>query len=147
MSLTVRMLNELDAAVFERIADGVFDGAVDSVWSAEFLADARHHLAAAIDGDTLVGITSAVHYVHPDKAAQLFINEVAVAPTHHGRGIGRQLFAMILEHGRALGCEEAWVLTDDAENAAAHRLYASSGGRPTPAGSVTMYSFPLEPRP
>jgi hypothetical protein len=33
----------------------------------------------ATAGDTVVGFASAVHYVHPDKAPELWINEVGVA--------------------------------------------------------------------
>ena len=73
-------------------------------------------------------MASAVHYVHPDKPPDLWINEVGVASSHRGRGIGQALLATLFEHGRALGCAEAWVLTDE-ENAAARRLYARAGGR------------------
>ena len=60
-----------------------------SPWTAEFLADSRHHLAVAVDEGRVVGMASAVHYVHPDKPPELWINEVGVAPTHRGLGIGR----------------------------------------------------------
>jgi aminoglycoside 6'-N-acetyltransferase I len=58
---------------------------------AEFLRDERHHLAVAIEDETVVGFASGVHYVHPDKPAELWINEVGVAPSHHRRGIGKPL--------------------------------------------------------
>ena len=125
------------------VAPDVFDNAIDPRWTAEFFGDPRHHLAVAIDASRVVGMASAVHYVHPDKPPQLWINEVGVAPTHQGRGIGRHLIDTLLGHARTLGCTEAWVLTDDAENRAAHALYASAGGRPSPHGRVTMYTFPL----
>src|SRR5688572_30346034 len=143
MALTIRLLGTGDEPVLGRVATGVFDGPVDARWSAEFLADPRHHLAVAVDASEVVGMASAIHYVHPDKAPQLWINEVAVAPAHQGRGIGRRLIEALLAHGRALSCTEAWVLTDDRENEAAHGLYLSAGGQPSPEGSVTMYTFLL----
>ena len=143
MSFTIRLLGTGDESVLERVASAVFDGPINPQWTAELLADARHHLAVAIDDGEVVGMATAVHYLHPDKAPQLWINEVGVAPSHHRRGIARGLLAALLEHGRTLGCTEAWVLTDDGENTAAHALYASSGGKPTPECSVTMYTFPL----
>ena len=145
MAIAVRLMTADEASVLDAVAPDVFDGPIDRRWSAEFLADPRHHLAVALDGRTIVGMASAVHYVHPDKAPQLFINEVGVASTHQGQGIGRRLLDALLQHGRSLGCTEAWVLTDDAENRAAHALYASAGGRASPPGSVTMYSFELSP--
>jgi aminoglycoside 6'-N-acetyltransferase I len=81
----------------------------------------------ALDGELVVGFASAVHYVHPDKGPDLWINELGVAQTHQGRGIGRQLMTAILAHGRALGCGEAWVGTEET-NAPARKLYQSSGG-------------------
>ena len=138
--VAVRLLGADDAPVLDRVADGVFDHAVHPRWCAEFLADPRHHLAVALDGQVVVGMASGVHYVHPDKAPQLFVNEVGVAPTHEGRGIGRRLVAALLAHARTLGCTEAWVLTSP-DNAAARRMYGVAGAiedEPT-----MMLTFPL----
>jgi ribosomal protein S18 acetylase RimI-like enzyme len=142
-SLTIRVLGPDDAALLDRVATDVFDHAVDARWTAEFFADPRHHLAVALDGDTVVGIASGVRYVHPDKPPELFVNEVGVAPTHQGQGIGRRLMQALLAHGRDLGCREAWVLTDYT-NAAARRLYASVGGTEAPEPTL-LVSFRLAP--
>lgn len=136
----IRLLGPEDSFVLERVADDVFDGPVLSRWSREFFRDARHHLVVAIDEGAVIGMVSAVHYVHPDKAPQLWINEIGVAPSHRRRGIGRQLMDEILAHGRKLGCTEAWLGTEEA-NEPAQRLYSSVGGKPEP---FTLYSFSLE---
>ena len=141
MTLEVRILQAGDASVLERVADDVFDGPVDPHWSAEFLADPRHHLAVAIDGGVVVGMASGVHYLHPDKPPQLFINEVGVASSHQGRGIGRRVLDALLERGRTLGCSEAWVLTDES-NSIARKLYASAGGE-IDSDPAIMYTFPF----
>jgi GNAT superfamily N-acetyltransferase len=92
-----------------------------------------------------VGFASAVHYVHPDKPApELWINEVGVASSQLRRGIARAILQRLLEHARDLGCTEAWVLTDRA-NQAAMALYQSAGGTASAAAEV-MFSFPLEAR-
>lgn len=125
--IVVRVLGPPDAALLDRVAPDVFDGPVDARWWGEFAADPRHHLAVALDGDTVVAMASGVHYVHPDKPPELWINEVGVAPSHQQRGIGRRVVAALLAHGRALGCRGAWVLTHG-ENEPARRLYAALGG-------------------
>ena len=140
MTADVRLLGPGDAAVLHDIAPGVFDNPVDPRWSAEFFADPRHHLAVALDAGRVVGMASGVHYVHPDKPPELWVNEVGVAPTHEGRGLGRRLVAALLAHGRALGCRTAWVLTDE-DNAAARRTYAAAGG--TDAGAPRIIEFAL----
>lgn len=127
MEITVRLLRPDDSTVLDRVADGVFDNPIDPRWAAEFLADPRHHLAVAIADGVVVGMASGVHYVHPDKPPQLWVNEVGVAPTHQNRGVGRQLLRALFERGRELGCTEAWVGTE-VGNAAARRLYRAAGG-------------------
>src|SRR5215207_6566728 len=112
MTVEIRILGPGDIGILERVAPEVFDCPIEPRWSAEFLADARHHLAVAIEDGVVVGMASAVHYVHPDKAPQLFINEVGIAPTHQGRGFGRQLVDLLVRLAGELGCTEAWVLTD-----------------------------------
>jgi hypothetical protein len=94
-------------------------------------------MAAAIDAQTLVGFASAVHYVHPDKPPELWINEVSVAATHRRRGIGKQLLRALFAAAEDLGCGEAWVLADP-DNLEAARLYGSAGGRPV---ATTMFNF------
>ncbi|CAA9377081.1 MAG: Acetyltransferase, GNAT family [uncultured Gemmatimonadetes bacterium] len=133
------LLGPGDADVLSRVAEGVFDYAVDPRWTAEFLADRRHHMIVARDEAAVVGMISAVDYVHPDKAPQLWINEVGVAPAHQRRGIARRLMDAMLQHGRAIGCTEAWLGTEEA-NVAARGLYESVGATPEP---FILYAFPL----
>jgi GNAT superfamily N-acetyltransferase len=127
MTIDIRLLGPGDAAALQNVAPGVFDGPIDPRWSAEFLADPRHHLAVALEDGRIVGMATGLHYVHPDKPPELWVNEVGVAPTHRGQGIGRQVLGALLARGRSLGCLEAWVLTDH-DNAAARRMYAAAGG-------------------
>lgn len=142
-SVVIRILGATDAAVLERISDDVFDNPVDANLTLEFLKDPRHHLATAIsENQIVVGMASAVHYIHPDKPAQLFINEVGVAESHQGQGIGSQLLAELLALGRRLGCTEAWVATEP-DNKAARNLYEKAGGQQDSVPFV-MYTFPLQ---
>ena len=136
----IRMLSAADAAVLERVAPDVFDERIDPRAATLFLSDPRHHLAVATDATLVVGFASGVHYFHPDKPVpELFVNEVGVAPTHRNRGVGRALLGCLLQHGRDLGCAQAWVLTDH-DNLAAQRLYAATGGHPS---EHLMYSIGL----
>ena len=141
MSIDVCMLGLNNAKLLDHVVPDVFDGPVDPRWSSEFLSDPRHHLAMAVDDGQIVGFASGMHYLHPDKAPELWINEIAVAPPHRGFGIGGRLLARLCEHGRALGCREAWVLTDHT-NAAAMRMYTTAGGFEQPIRS-TMFTFKL----
>ena len=131
------MLRAADAPVLSRVADGVFDNAIDARWTAEFFADPRHHLAVALDADEVIGMASAVHYVHPDKPPELWVNEVGVATSHRGRGIAKLLLRALFAHGRTLGCTEAWLGTEES-NIAARRLYGAVGGEEATMMYVTF---------
>lgn len=137
------MLGLEDLELLDTVADGVFDHAVDPSLVREFLADPRHHLVVADDDGVVVGMASALHYVHPDKPAELWINEVGVADSARRQGVGRHLMQALLDHGRSLGCRTAWVLTEP-ENVAARALYAGRGGR---AESTLLFSWSLEEEP
>jgi aminoglycoside 6'-N-acetyltransferase I len=140
--LDVRILTAADIPVLDHVAPEVFDDDLQPALVAEFLRDDRHHLAVAIDQGEVVGFASGVHYVHPDKPSELWINEVGVAPGHRGRGIGKTVVQTLLQHANRLGCREAWVLTDRT-NDAARRLYASAGGEAA-TGDHVMFTFDLD---
>src|SRR5215218_7687678 len=126
MALTLRLLTAADADVLARVAADVFDEPIDARWTRRFLDDPHHHMVVAIDDGVVVGMTTAVDYVHPDKAPQLWINEVGVGTSHRGRGIAKQMLERMLAHGRALECTEAWLGTEET-NEPARRLYAHAG--------------------
>lgn len=126
--MIVRVLGRDDEHVLERVAAEVFDYPIDPKWTAEFFGDPRHHLAVAIEDGVVIGIASGVHYVHPDKSPELWVNEIGVAPPYRRRGIGQQLLRALFERGKELGCAEAWLGTETT-NTAARRLYAAAGGK------------------
>jgi GNAT superfamily N-acetyltransferase len=138
-SIEVRVLGPGDGHVLADVAPGVFDRPIDQTWTSEFLNDSRHHLAVALDAGRVIGMASAVHYVHPDKPAELWINEVGVTPSHQRLRVGRRLLAALLALGEELGCHDAWVLTDR-ENEAAVRMYAAAGGVEEPPAPI-MFTF------
>jgi ribosomal protein S18 acetylase RimI-like enzyme len=142
MPIVVRMLDRDEAHVLGRVDPDVFDGPLQDDLVREFLQDPRHHIAVAVDdGSTVVGMASGVHFVHPDKRAQLFVNEVGVAASHQGQGIGLRLMAELLAHGRRIGCSEGWVATET-DNSAARALYRKAGGKEAPE-AIVMYTFDL----
>jgi aminoglycoside 6'-N-acetyltransferase I len=141
MAIEIKILRSGDEALLSNAAPAVFDNPVDPDLAREFLADPRHHIAVAIDDGQVVGFASGVHYVHPDKPAELWINEVGVAPSHHRRGLGRLVVDALLDAGRAHRCRSAWVLTDRT-NTAALALYRSAGGAEGEGGlSAQMVGF------
>jgi GNAT superfamily N-acetyltransferase len=127
MTTNIKILQRGDERVLMNVAAGVFDNPVDANLAKEFLADSRHHIAVAVDDGKVVGFASGVHYIHPDKAPELWINEVGVAPTHRRRGLGKAVLSALLEVGKSRNCTAAWVLTHRG-NPNPMAFYSSAGG-------------------
>lgn len=123
----IRLLHEGDEAILANVHDDVFDNPVDPELTRQFLADPRHHIAVAIEDSRVIGMVTAVHYIHPDKPAELWINEAGVAGPHQRRGLATQLMKAMFDHGRTLGCTTAWLGTER-HNTAAMGLYQSMKG-------------------
>ena len=137
--MEIRVLGPGDDHVLARVALEVFDHEPLPTLISEFLEDRRHHLVVALDDGLVVGFASGVHYVHPDKPPELWINEVGVAPSHQRRGLGHQILRAMLRLGTELGCREAWVLTNRS-NLPAMRLYTAVGGTEA-AEETVMFTF------
>jgi ribosomal protein S18 acetylase RimI-like enzyme len=147
MAIEIKVLQCGDESILMNVAAQVFDNPVDAELTREFLEDPRHHIAVVIDDGLVVGFASGVHYIHPDKPPELWINEVALAPTHRRRGLGKAVLKALFEVGRTQNCTVAWVLTDR-NNIAAMALYSSVGGTEGaddvgPADAMLGYSFAL----
>ena len=137
----ILLLEPGDEGLLERVAEGVFDRPIRAEWLERLLADPRQHLVVAVEEDTTIGMASAIHYLHPDKPPELWINEIGVAVTHRRKGLGRRLIEALLRRGTELGCASAWVITDR-DNPAAEALYRSLD--PTqPPRSQLLFEFEL----
>jgi len=140
MSIEIRRAGPGDEGLFERIADDVFDYAVDRGVLATYLATPGHHFVVALSGGEVVGQVAAVLHRHADlRPVELYIDEVAVAPAFRRQGVARRMLDEMFALGRSLGCAEAWVGTE-ADNLAATGLYESRKSSPEP---FVMYVFTL----
>ena len=90
--------------------------------SSAYLSQPGHHMIVAMHEDVVVGQTAAVVHRHPDKPTELYIDEVGVAAGYRRQGIARRMLELMLAHGKAIGCEEAWVGTEP-DNLPARGLY------------------------
>lgn len=140
-ALTYRLLGPADLSVLDRVDEGVFDFNPQPEYVREFFANPANLLAVAILDGMVVGMASGILYFHPDKPAQLFINEVGVSDRVRRRGIGRRLCRLLLDEALSRGCRSGWVATE-IENDAARALYVSLGAREEFERAV-VYEFTL----
>ncbi len=134
----IRLALPTDAALFERAAD-VFDAPPVPALVAEFLDDPRHHIILALDPG-IVGFVSGLHYIHPDKPCELWINELSVRETHRRRGIATAMMQAMFAHAKTLGCGTAWVIADPTDMAMG--FYQSLDAEQT-GSQLAMFSFDL----
>ena len=139
MTIEIRRLWSGDAAVLDRVAPDVFDAPVHPRRLAAYLAEPGHLMLVAIANGVVVGQCAAVIHRHPDKATELYIDEVGVAPAFWRQGIARRMLDAMLALGRELDCAESWVGTEH-DNVAARRLYESRGAAGEP---FVLYLYAL----
>ena len=124
MDVSIVRMTADKAALLDRLADGVFNDVIDRGLLAAYLASPAALLVVALDGDYVVGQVKAAIHLHPDKPADLYVDEVVVAPTHQRRGVARLLLGEIERWARERGCVDVWLATE-VDNDAARSLYGS----------------------
>lgn len=145
MTLPDTQYLELDpktAPILTRGAEALFDNPVRPDSLAAFLDDPNHLLWFALSGDRPIGFASASLLLHPDKAPQLFINEVAVLESHRRRGIGRALVSRLVEAARSRGCDCAWLGTAT-DNAGGNACFGSVPGAIN-GGAFVLWEWELK---
>jgi ribosomal protein S18 acetylase RimI-like enzyme len=99
-------------------------------------------LAAVDSDDRVVGIAVCFRGYSTFKAAPLInIHDLAVLPSHRGKGIGRALLCALEERARAEGCCKLTLEVLD-DNLGARRLYEDIGfadGGPGDAETNTLF--------
>lgn len=119
-------VNALHAEAFET---RVFD---ETEWNWQHLT-AKHSMGwvVARDGDALVGFANVVW----DGLVHAWIQDVMVAASARGAGVGRQVVAVAVAEARAAGCE--WMHVDFDDDLAAFYIDAC-GFRPASAGLIAL---------
>ena len=122
MTITLKRIDPGDETVFDSIAEGVFDEAINPEWLRAYLRAPGHLMVLAIDGNLVVGQCAAVVHRHPDKPVELYVDEVGTATSHLRQGIATATMEEMFRWGRELGCTEAWLGTE-LDNDPANALY------------------------
>ena len=113
-----------DAALLDDVAQGVFNGDLDPGLLRSYLASSSAILVVAREAGRVVGQVKAAVHLHPDKPADLYVDEIAVAPTHQRRGIARLLLREVERCARERNCADVWLATTT-DNRPAQLLYGS----------------------
>lgn len=124
MGISIVKVTAANAGVLGKVDPDVFDHEIDPARVAAYVADPLHALYVAVDGDLVVGqIRGSVH-LQPDRAPDLYIDNLGTAPSHQRRGIAAAMIGALRDWGKAQGCTYAWVATET-DNDGAKGFYAA----------------------
>ena len=144
-AIEIRKLGRGDASVLANVAPDVFDEPVRPDLAQRFLETDSYRIFVALDGDLVVGMVTGFTHFHPDKEEQFFVNELGVDDAYLRQGIGMRLMQAILAEARAMGCEEAWLGTENS-NAPALALYRKLMTEDDTAEPMWVFTYDLEDR-
>lgn len=126
VGVVIRRLTPELASSFPAVADDVFDAAPTAEHLEKLALMPGHALFVAIGGETVVGQILAMIQFQADRAPQLYIDNLGVAPPFKRQGIAGDLFQAVMSWGKDCGCEQVWLATD-VGNSEARGFYASLG--------------------
>jgi ribosomal protein S18 acetylase RimI-like enzyme len=127
------------ATLLERVAEDVFDETIDPARLAAYVAEPGHLMVVAVADGEVVGQARGMVHRHPDQPTELYIDNLGVTPARRREGLATRMLDELIDWGRSLGCEEAWVGTE-IDNEAARELYE---GRGSAAETFVMYVYEL----
>lgn len=104
----------------------IFDEPISSERVATYVAQTNHILILAICEGLAIGQILGVVHHHPDKATELYIDDLAVDPTFQRRGIATRLLDHLIACGAQVGAETVWVAAEP-DNAQANGFYQARG--------------------
>jgi len=137
METEILRIGPAQARLLERVADDVFDEAIDAARVAAYLAEPNHLMVLAVSGGEVIGQARGMVHRHPDLPTELYIDNLGVAEDRRREGIATRMLDDLVAWGRELGCEEAWVGTE-VDNEAARTLYQRRGSE---AETFVMYAY------
>jgi len=139
--MRVRRLVPGDEFVVLR-AGHLFEDSPDLAAVRVYLADDRNVLLFAFEGSEAVGFLrgTELHQLST-RRKQLFLYDIGVDEPFRRRGVATALIKSLLQDCRERGFEEAFVLTDPANEAAVH-LYRSTGAL-TETNADRLFVYPL----
>jgi ribosomal protein S18 acetylase RimI-like enzyme len=124
MQVQILRVQSHNLSVLERVDPDCFDEPIDLERAARCVESPDAVLLVAVGEGVVIGQCLAAIHRHPDKASEVYIDDLAVSPSFQRRGIATQLVEMCIGYGRAAGATIVWVATETT-NDAARQFYRS----------------------
>lgn len=123
----IHRIGDDNLAFLGHIAEDVFDYEIDPAHVAAYVRSADHALVVAVRDGVVIGQARAVLHRQPDSGADIYVDNLGVAPEAKRQGVATALVDALVAWGKALApCRSVWVATEP-ENAEANGFYAAHG--------------------
>jgi ribosomal protein S18 acetylase RimI-like enzyme len=132
-----------NAGLLDRLAADVFDYPITPQRLLSYLGQPNHVLFVAVHKGVVIGHVRGAAIHHPDKAPDVYIDNLGVTPDWRRQRIGLRLVQALTGWARRLGCESVW-LAAEPDDATAIAFYDAAGFARRP---VSYHSTDLGPRP
>lgn len=93
------LLSSQNQSLLKNVAEDVFDYRIDFELLKQYLAQASHITVLAVASEQVVGQLRGIAHFQPDEPAQIYIDNLGVAPMHKRSGIGRGLVKSAVTRG------------------------------------------------
>lgn len=124
---TLHRITAQTTALLARVAEDVFDDTIDPAHVAAYVAAGDHALYVAVRDGVVIGQARAVLHRQPDSGADIYIDNLGVAPDAKRQGVATALVDALVAWGKAATpCRSVWVATEP-DNAEANGFYAAHG--------------------
>jgi ribosomal protein S18 acetylase RimI-like enzyme len=110
--VTFHHITSENSALLSSVDEDVFDHAITPEWLEPFLAAPGHALFVAVEDGMVVGHARGIVHMQPDKASDLYIDNLGVAESHKRMGVATRLVRDLTDWGKAGGCAYVWVATE-----------------------------------
>lgn len=124
MTIDIVQINQDCSELLEVVAEDVFDEEIDLIRLTKYVQEDSHVFLVAVHENMVVGQVMAIVHLHPDKATELYIDDLGVSPDFQRQGIATSLLKTLFALGKRKGCQEIWVATEPG-NAEAEGFYNS----------------------
>ena len=140
MAAAIVRAGPAEIPLFDKVAPDVFDGPIDRALLDAYVAAPGHLMVIAVEAGVVVGQARGVIHRHPDRADELYVDNLGVGPAAQRRGIGRRLMDELIAWAKVRGAESAWVATEP-DNGPANALDRKLGAEPV---AMTYFEYDLD---
>ena len=127
-SWEVVWVGKTNSHVLDQVANGVFDESIKPDRLQRYLSNPANLMVVAVSDDTVIGQCMCVVHDHPDKATELYLDEIGTGDDWRRLGVAKSLMDAVFAKADELKIDEIWLGTEP-DNIAARGLYEKTGAK------------------